>query len=401
MRARSAPSAPGRLTGWRAAIVWLVVGADVAIILALLVVPDSSVLVVALVLAVVAAFGVVGAIIVTRMPRNPIGWILLATGTVAAVSISGAAYATESVLSSSGSLPGTVAVAFVAQFDIYPTLGLVGAILPLVFPDGRLPSRRWRPVAAGSVATVSLATVLAATTPGSMGGGGIANPLGIAAFSAVANFLGLAVVALLAIPCVFAVASVIVRYRGSDRLQRQQLKLLGWAGGVFVVLQLVGSSNIGPLADIGWLLEVGAMGLIPIAIGIAVLRYRLYEIDRIISRTISYGAVTGILALVFVGTVLISQTVLSGFFNGNSVAVAASTLLAAALFQPLRRRVQELVDRRFNRARYDAERTVAAFAGRLRDEIALADVDAAIRAVVAQTVAPTAVGLWMREPGPS
>ena len=140
---------------------------------------------------------------------------------------------------------------------------------------------------------------------------------------------------------------------------------------------------------------------LPIVIAIAILRYRLYDIDRIISRTVSYGAVTGILALVFVGTILVSQTVLSSFFRGNSVAVAASTLVVAALFQPLRRRVQSVVDRRFNRSRYDAERTVAAFSGRLREEVALEDVSAAIRTVVAQTVAPTAVGLWMRERGRS
>ena len=137
--------------------------------------------------------------------------------------------------------------------------------------------------------------------------------------------------------------------------------------------------------------------MIPIAIGIAILRYRLYDIDRIISRTVSYGAVTGILAVVFVGTVLVSQTVLASFFRGNSVAVAVSTLVVAALFQPLRRRIQAVVDRRFNRSRYDAERTVAAFGARLRDEVALTDVDAAIRGVVAETVAPKAVGLWVRE----
>ena len=137
--------------------------------------------------------------------------------------------------------------------------------------------------------------------------------------------------------------------------------------------------------------------LIPIAIGIAILRYRLYDIDRIITRTVSYGAVTAVLAVVFVGTVLVSQTVLASFFRGNSVAVAVSTLVVAALFSRCAGGSSRSSIGASNRARYDAERTVAAFAGRLRDEVALADVDAAIRRVVTETVAPRAVGLWVRE----
>ncbi len=141
--------------------------------------------------------------------------------------------------------------------------------------------------------------------------------------------------------------------------------------------------------------------MIPIAVGIAILRYRLYDIDRIISRTVSYGAVTVILAAVFLGTVLVSQTLLATFFNGTPVAVAASTLLVAALFQPLRRRVQSVVDRRFNRSRYDAERTATAFSGRLRDEIDLANLYADVRGVVAATVAPVTVDVWIRQPDAS
>jgi len=154
----------------------------------------------------------------------------------------------------------------------------------------------------------------------------------------------------------------------------------------------------GPPPAFDALVAIIVTPLIPIAIGVAILRYRLYDIDRLISRTVSYGAVTGILALAFVGTILVSQTILASFFSGNSVAVAASTLVVAALFQPLRRRVQSVVDRRFNRSRYDAERTVAAFGAHLRDEVDLADVDAAIRAVVVRTVAPTAMGVWIRQP---
>jgi hypothetical protein len=195
------------------------------------------------------------------------------------------------------------------------------------------------------------------------------------------------------------VAALIVRFRRSAGAEHQQIKWFASAAvvefAVIFVMSAPPPAVVPPPFDS--LLAIVVAPLIPIAIGIAILRYRLYDIDRIISRTVSYGAVTGILAAVFVGTVLVSQTVLAGFFNGGSVAVAASTLVVAALFQPLRRRVQSVVDRRFNRSRYDAERTAAAFGARLRDQVDLANLDADVREVVAATVAPVKVGLWIRQ----
>ena len=192
-------------------------------------------------------------------------------------------------------------------------------------------------------------------------------------------------------------AAIIVRFRRSVGAEHQQIKWFASAAAVeFAAIFVMSGPSVLP-RPFDALAAIVVAPLIPIAIGIAILRYRLYDIDRIISRTVSYGAVTGILAVVFVGTILISQTMLASFFSGSSVAVAASTLVVAAIFQPLRRRVQSVVDRRFNRSRYDAERTAAAFGARLRDEVDLATLDAEVRQVVAATVAPMIVGLWIRQ----
>jgi hypothetical protein len=211
---------------------------------------------------------------------------------------------------------------------------------------------------------------------------------------AIANVL----VALVVLP--LAVASSVLKYRRGSSTVREQLKWFSAVALLTVAGFGAGAVPIAPISNWGGFFAILGLVLLPIAIGIAILRYRLYEIDRIISRTVSYAAVTAILALVFVGTILVSQTVLASFFRGSSVAVAASTLVVATLFQPLRRRVQSIVDRRFNRSRYDAERTVAAFAAHLRDEVALAPLEADIRGVVSLTLAPTTVGLWIRPPGP-
>jgi predicted membrane-bound spermidine synthase len=205
-----------------------------------------------------------------------------------------------------------------------------------------------------------------------------------------------------------AIASLIVRYRRAAQIERQQLK---WFAAVAILTGLGGAANIvtsssgsaaptGTLATVnavsGFMIYVG-LALLPVAIGIAILRYRLYEIDRLISRSISYGVLTAIVGGLFVGFILVFQAVLAPVTRSNELAVAGSTLLAAALFQPLRRRVQRIVDRRFNRSRYDAERTVAAFAERLRDEVDLEQLVAEILATVRQTVEPSSVSLWLRE----
>jgi hypothetical protein len=191
--------------------------------------------------------------------------------------------------------------------------------------------------------------------------------------------------------------ALVIRFRRSVGTEHQQIKWFASAAVVEVAAIFVTTWVVFP-PPFDALAALLIAPLIPISVGVAILRYRLYDIDRIISRTVSYGAVTAILAGVFVGTILVSQTVLASFFSGNSVAVAASTLVVAALFQPLRRRVQAVVDRRFNRSRYDAERTAAAFSGRLREEVDLANICAEVRLVVAATVEPVTVEVWIRQP---
>jgi uncharacterized membrane protein YidH (DUF202 family) len=200
-----------------------------------------------------------------------------------------------------------------------------------------------------------------------------------------------------------AAVSLIVRVRHARGTERQQLRwlatslafvVLGVGSGFAISYVIPGFSASG----LAWIPAVIAFTSVPVAIGIAVLRYRLYEIDRIISRTLAYALMTAMLAIVFAGVIVGLQTVFATFTGGNTLAVAASTLVVAALFQPLRRRLQGAVDHRFNRARYDGERTVAEFAGRLRDEVDLARLGGELRAVVGSSLGPTSVGVWLRSP---
>ena len=202
---------------------------------------------------------------------------------------------------------------------------------------------------------------------------------------------------------VFVVASLVVRYRRSQGAERAQLKWFAYVGLVVVPMLLfaivTGGATSGPqaiLSNAAWTVGLGGLALLPVTIGVAILRYRLYDIDRLVSRTISWAAVTVILGASFVLAILGAQALIAPVTGSNELAVAGSTILVAALFQPIRRRVQGLVDQRFNRARYDADRTVSAFAGRLRDEVDLEHLRAEIVTTVSQTVEPSSVSLWLR-----
>jgi hypothetical protein len=383
----------------RGRIAWGVAGLDIAAMLVVgLVAPAFDLLGTVFYMVGIASFAGVGALLRNRVPGNPIGVLLLAAGSVLVVSLLLGTYGDHGAAQTPPwPAAGLARLAGNTMF-VYPfAITLIG--VPLVFPTGRLPSARFRWI-------VGLVIVdMAAWTIGGVIGSSVDGSEPVAGVSAsgpiFAALQGFVLVATL-VSFGAAIVAMWARFRHGDTVQRQQVKWLVavvGVGAIVLPVSLVFNTAIPQAADALSTIAILAMFGLPIVIAIAILRYRLYDIDRIISRTVSYGAVTGILALVFVASVLVSQTLLASFFSGNSVAVAASTLIVAALFQPLRRRVQGIVDRRFNRSRYDAERTVAAFAGRLRDEVALADVDATIRTVVAQTVAPTTVGLWMRERG--
>ena len=353
---------------------------------------------VAIVILVVTLPGI-GWLIASRRPDNRIGWLLLAMGFVYALTPFAAAYSGYGLVADPGSLPLADVMSWIFLLTWPPGFVLL-ILLPLLFPDGRLPSRRWRPIVwiAGVALAVMVLPEAIAYWPYRgplLVLSGISTPASDTAPATAGLLQGIGLILCLVVAAA-SVASVVIRFRRSVGAEHQQIKSFASAAAVELAAIFVVTSVALP-RPFDALAAIVVAPLIPIAIGIAILRYRLFDIDRIISRTVSYGAVTAILAVVFIATILVSQTILASFFRGSSVAVAASTLVVAAIFQPLRRRVQSVVDRRFNRSRYDAERTAAAFGARLRDQVDLANLDADVRQVVAATVAPVTVGLWIRQ----
>jgi hypothetical protein len=335
---------------------------------------------------VAVAFAVVGALVAART-GNRLGWLFLGAGTLTAVTILANVYAARSA---TAELPGaawagwifTVALGIVAPL-FYLTL--------LLFPDGRLLSPRWRPVlwvaiisGLAEMACSALSDVnFSSNFPHLRDPVTVVAPLGTA-FN-LAQFAGT-----LVLPA--AAVAMIVRFRRSGQEQRLQLKWFMYAAAVSALAVVVASQlSSNPLPE--W--EI-SLPLIPAAVGIAILKYRLYEIDRLISRTLAYAVVTGLLIGVYAGLVILATQV---FRFKTPVAVAVATLAAAALFSPLRRRVQRVVDRRFNRVRYDADQTVAAFAARLRDSVDLDTVRADLLAVVTNAVEPAQIAVWIAGDG--
>ena len=352
-----------------------------------------------------APYGLVGGFLAIRRPRSSIGWLLLLGAWSFAVS-SLSTPASVAQLTSGAVSSLVMAITVVQAWSGSPFI-VVLFVITLTFPAGRLPIGRWGRLARFAVALVVLLAVLSAfaptisiNIPSSSSGVTVANPLAV--FPGWPGWIVLSAGPPITLLFTGAgVVSMFVRLRRARGVERAQLRWLVWSMAFIVVGFIVGlvgdSVFVNGLGGAVWLPAIVAFCLPPVAIGIAILRYRLYEIDRIISRTISYGVVTLVLASVFVVVVLAAQAVLGPLTGSSTIAVAGSTLLVAALFQPIRRRVQRLVDRRFNRTRYDAERTVAAFADRLRDEVDLEALRAEILATVSAAVEPSAVSLWLRE----
>jgi hypothetical protein len=346
----------------------------------------------------VMSFSGVGAFLVARVPGNRIGGLLLLAGTLLALGVFSAAYAQASLARGGGSWPATVALAWASDLLYIPPVVIVAAAVPAVYPDGRLPSRRWRwlPVAMG--VGIVLASVDPALSPGPVNETlAVANPFGIPGIEPlvpIAN--GLA--SLVALPVLLgAVAAVIVRYRRGSTVERQQIRwLLAFASVAAIGFSIAFVAPNTWLANPAWVIGFSALAALPVGIGIAILRYRLYEIDRIISRTIGWAIVTGILVATFAVVVVGMQAAMAPVTQENTLAVAASTLVAAALFQPLQARVQRAVDRRFNRAPIDAARTVAAFAERTRDEVDLGRLTGETRDAAIGAVQPGTAQVWLR-----
>jgi hypothetical protein len=353
----------------------------------------------AFVFAIALTFGGVGVVIATRQPGNAIGWIFLWVAVTAGLSELAGGYA-DYWLGGHGGVEGVgKAAAWYASLAWIPFIVVPTTFLLLLFPDGRLLSRRWLPVAWCAGIGVTAVFVLRGLTPGPLEDyPQIVNPYGVSS-SVLDPLTGLGFL-LLIIGIAGSAGSLIVRFRRARGEERMQIKWLALAGAVAAVtfpVALIASSLVSSaVSNIAIMLSVLAL---PIAAGIAILKYRLYDIDVVINRTLVYGALTATLAAVYVGSVLVLQLVLSGATNDSSLAVAASTLAVAALFRPARSRIQSAVDRRFYRRRYDARLTLESFSARLRDQVDLAALDAELRGVVAETMQPAHVSLWLRGAG--
>jgi hypothetical protein len=353
-----------------------------------------------------------GWLIAARRPENPIGWILLAIGGLWGMGFT-STYADYTV-KLHHDLPGGALVAAVGGAFWLPAIGITGTFLLLLFPDGRLPGRRWRSVAWGSAAAIATALAYLIFRPGSLadaGYPGVQNPLGIDALRPLlaAGWVAILVVIAMMVACA---ASLVVRHRRARGPERQQVKwLAAAAAGVAAVYAIV--VPIGAYVDPSsqdtpaWLSAAQSVshlsfGLIPVAIVFAVLRYRLYEIDVIIRRTLVYAALVAVLAALYLGGVTLVGGLLRTITGGSgAIGVTVSTLLVAAAFQPLRARIQRSVDRRFYRRRYDAVRTLESFSERLREHVEIETVSGEILDVVHQTLQPAHASLWLRPPGVS
>ncbi len=351
-------------------------------------VPGGGVPVAALEALMLVALGVVGAVVASRQPRNPVGWILCVIPVSLGLLILGVHAFWSFELA--GQTDGAEWAAWLASWIWTPAIFGAFVLFPLLFPTGASPSHRWRPVAWAGVAGCAAMTVGFAFTPGKFEDLPAANPVGlgdlIGTAAEIANGLGFL---LLIVGTLTAIASIVVRFRRSTGIERQQLK---W---VTVGAALLPLSQI-PAGDFGYAaLLLGALVLAG-AVAIAMLRYRLYDVDVVINRTLVYGALTATLAAAYLGSVLLLQLVLRPLTEESNLAIAGSTLAVAALFRPARFRIQSAVDRRFYRRKYDAARTLETFGVRMSDQVALDSLSAELQGVVAETMQPAHVSLWLR-----
>jgi hypothetical protein len=348
--------------------------------------------------------GGVGALIASRVPANAIGWILLTVATLPALGFFSEEYARYALRTPRGSFPGASTIVWLSTWAWIPSVGFLGTFLLLLFPTGRLPSSRWRPVA--WLAGLSMAAIFVGTAfaPGPADQGLPDNPLGISGAGGFLDALTTAALPFLAGAIAFSLVSLVLRFRRARGDERAQLKWFVFAGILFaaeiIVETLSSEFDILPriLDGISRFLFPSFVALLPISAAIAVLKYRLYDIDLVINRTLVYGLLTALLALIYVGGVVGLGALLrvATGQEGNALVVAASTLAVAAVFGPARRRIQGFTDRRFYRQKYDAIRTLESFSSRLREQVDLEALTGELVGVVKETMQPAHVSLWLR-----
>ena len=354
------------------------------------------------------AFSSVGAVVGSRRPENPIGWLFCAIGVFAAIVLLSSEYAAYALVAQPDSLPGGLAMVWIRAWAWVPYVGLF-VLLFLVFPEGWPQSSALRWFTSLVLFVIAYGTVLAAFSPGPIDaiGGAVDNPLGMEALGGVGTNSAVGPLeSVLYVLGIVAAASLFGRMRRARGVQREQIKWFAYAtvvlvGGVVLDFTVSEATGVSWLGKIGFLLRMVGLAGLPMAIGLAVLRYRLYNIDQIINRTLVYSSLTAMLvALYFVGIVVLQRIFVFLTGEQSTLAVVASTLLIAALFTPLRRRIQSFIDRSFYRRKYDARKTLEAFSAKLRDETDLDALSGDLIGVVRETMQPAHVSLWLR-PDPS
>jgi hypothetical protein len=345
---------------------------------------------------IVIGLAAVGTLIAVRRPAHPIGWLFL--GASLLISLVPA----QGLLTSWQRLDGgpiPTVLLWTAGWSDTLSIGLLLIFAPLLYPTGALPSPRWRAVALPAILDIGAVSIAKALRSGLMEGPGVPNPFGIPSATALLDTMEQAGAIGLLFVVVGVVASIVVRYRHASPIERPQLKWFVYPAAVAAVAFAIATFELGLITNIAFLAGITASVLVPPAMGIAILRYHVFEIDRIVSRTLTYGLLSALLAGIYLAGVLVLRTILSPFGEGDSpVAVAGSTLVAAVLMQPLRGRLKRIVDRRFNRSRLDAERTIELFRTRIRDDTDFDRIAEGLAGTVVQALSPSSVSVWLRAP---
>ncbi|HSJ19712.1 MAG TPA: hypothetical protein VK964_03965 [Nocardioidaceae bacterium] len=361
-------------------------------------------------LLVLLSFPLAGLLVLRRQPRNRVAWLLEGVGLIWGLGVVTDVYSAYGLVVAPGTLPGAGIVAGATAGSWALGIGVMGTFLILLFPDGRLPSSRWRPVAWIAGVSMVMVTVIIAFMPGKLAESAVPtmdNPLGAERAEPVLTGLLFVFLPLIPLSILACAASLVLRFRRSSGVERLQLKWLASAGVVVAVLYVIAMATTlatdapfqNPNRELALVLQtlsILSFVLLPTAIAVAVLRHRLYGIDAVINQALVYVSLTVALAAVYIGSVLLLQLLLSAFASQSDLAVAVSTLTVAALFRPARRRFQSAVDRRFYRSRYDAARTLEDFTARLRHEVDLDAVAEDLSRTVGDTVHPAHVSLWIR-----